>query len=182
MFGPLVRGLYETSQGLLVLDHGPAVELLGARLLHNHVHEIFVTAEGVTVTHQGKQLGSVFDLDDGRKNTAIAVLSLSCNEKVTGDLVVFNPDVNRAHHLPFVNRAVFLVQSTKVPCCFDTFFWDIPKTTSIWKTYATLLATMELPGYHRLLTRESRQRLNSMWKLLAPRFEDSSKYDQEEQT
>jgi len=85
------------------------------------------------------------------------------NEKIAGDFVGFDPDVNSAHHLPFVDRAVFLVKSAEVPCCLDTLGGDIPESTSIWKT------------------RKSRKRLHSRWKFLPSRDNKPSKTDQEEE-
>jgi hypothetical protein len=112
---PLLRSLYEASQSLLVFSYRPAVELLRVRLPHYHVHKILVPSEGIAVAHKRKQFGSMFDFDGSRKHIAIAVLSLSSNEKVAGDLIVLDPDVGSSHCLPLVDWAIFLVQSTKVP-------------------------------------------------------------------
>lgn len=132
MFGPLLGSLDKTSQCLLVLYHRPAVELLRVRLPHDHVHEVLVAAESVSVAHQRKQLGAVLDFDGSWENVAIAVLSLSCNEQIAGDLVVFDPDVNSAHDLPFVDWSHFLVESAEVPRSFDALFRNIPESTSPW--------------------------------------------------
>jgi hypothetical protein len=143
MLRPLFRALYKPSQRLLVLYHGPAVELLGVRLPHDHVHEVFVSTESVAVAHESKQLGSLLDFDGGRKHITIAVLSLTGDEEVTGNLVVLDPDMDRAHHLPFVDWAILLVQGTEMPRRFHTFRRNIPETTSIRKAYVGVSDSQE---------------------------------------
>lgn len=130
---PLLGALYESSQGLLVLYHRPAVELFRVRLPHNHVHEVLVSAESIAIAHERKQLRSVLHFDGGGKHVAVAVLLLASNEKVTGNLVVLDPDVDRAHYLPFVDWTVFLVQSAEMPCSLYAFRGHIPEPTSIWQ-------------------------------------------------
>ena len=132
---PLLGTLQKTSQSLLVLQHRPSVELFGVRLPHDHVHEILVTTESVAIAHERKKLGSILHFDGGGKHVAVAVLLLTVYEKITGNLVVLDPNVDRAHDLPFVDRAILLVQGAEVPCRFHAFFRNVPESTCPWETY-----------------------------------------------
>lgn len=144
VFGPLIRVLEQTAQGLLVLDHGPVVELLRRRVAHDVVHEVLVALEGVAKTHQGEEFGAELDFDSGGEDVAVAVLLLSGHEQVAGNFVGFDPDVRRAHYFPFKDGAHGLVQVAKVPGGFDAFLGHIPKSTGPWETCSRIVSMLVL--------------------------------------
>ena len=116
MLRPSIRVLQQATKSLLVLGSGPTVEGLGTRVLHDEVHKILVSLEGVAESHQWENLLAFTDPDASRELVAVAVFTLSEDEEITRDFVGLDPDVGGAHDLPCVDWAEFLVQLSEMPC------------------------------------------------------------------
>jgi len=86
-----------------------------------------MSPEVLSNTHERQDFRSASHTYRGWELMSIAILLPALYEEISGDLVVFDPDVICAEDCPLIYRAESLVEVTKVPGCFCTRDWDAPE-------------------------------------------------------
>ena len=76
-------------------------------MLHDVMHEVLVPPPDLTVAHEREDFSALSHTIGRGECITIAVFALPECEEVTGDLVGLDPDVDRPHYFPGVDRAVF---------------------------------------------------------------------------
>jgi len=79
------------------------------------MNEVLMSPEVLSNTHERQDFRSTSHTYRGWELVPIAILLPALHEEISGNLVVFDPDVICAEDCPLIYRAERLVEVTKVP-------------------------------------------------------------------
>lgn len=97
---------------------------------HDGVNEVLVSPEVLADPHEWQNLRATFHSDSCWKFVSVTIKLSAMDKKVSGNLVIFDPDVSHSEREPLVDWAIRLVEVAEVPCCLCSRDWDAPETTN----------------------------------------------------